>query len=208
MVFTNVHKAIRVANFIANISIVQSDGNLHYFCEADLHNLIEKNGFDQSWKSTINADEIFADEKNFLEEKFTGTLYCNGNTVHANKCILMAFGNNSNQIDAKPSQIFRLLIESQMDEDESDEIKISDVDSKVMLEILRFIYTGKVNYLHKRAKDLLDAANKFNVVGLKEAFVKVMEKQLSIENVVKILELAYELKRNDLKENCIDFIKL
>ncbi|KAL7013864.1 hypothetical protein ACKWTF_015620 [Chironomus riparius] len=76
MVFTNVHKAIRVANFIANISIVQSDGNLHYFCEADLHNLIEKNGFDQSWKSTINADEIFADEKNFLEEKFTGTLYC------------------------------------------------------------------------------------------------------------------------------------
>ncbi|KAL7013865.1 hypothetical protein ACKWTF_015621 [Chironomus riparius] len=149
--------------------------------------------------------ESFVNNPHFSNIKITCS---DGNTVHANKCTLMDFGNNFNQIDAKPSQIFRLLIESQMDEDKSDEIKISDVDSKIMLEIMRFIYTGKVNYLHKRAKDLLDAANKFNVVGLKEAFVKVMEKQLSIENVVEILELAYELKRNDLKENCIDFIKL
>ena len=73
---------------------------------------------------------------------------------------------------------------------------------------MRFIYTLKVNYLHKRAKDLINSANKYNVVGLKEAYVKVMEKELSIDNVVEFLELSCELKKDNLKANCIDFIKL
>jgi len=42
-------------------------------------------------------------------------------------------------------------------------VDITDVDRDVMLEMLRFIYTGKASSLDKMAADLLAAADKVSV---------------------------------------------
>jgi len=42
-------------------------------------------------------------------------------------------------------------------------VDITDVDRDVMLEMLRFIYTGKASSLDKMAADLLAAADKVSI---------------------------------------------
>jgi len=54
-------------------------------------------------------------------------------------------------------------------------VEITDVDRDVMLEMLRFIYTGKAPSLDKMAADLLAAADKVRIyirVGL--AYLLIM----------------------------------
>jgi speckle-type POZ protein len=52
------------------------------------------------------------------------------------------------------------MFESQMLEGISNRVQINDVDSDVMNEVLRFIYTGKTNSIEKMADLLLAAADK------------------------------------------------
>lgn len=154
--------------------------------------------------STLKNYENLVNNPQFSDFKI---ICSDGKTVYAHKCILMAFGNDGSK-DVKPSQFFRAMIESQMTESKNGEMKVSDVDSRTMLELMRFIYTGKVKYLHNRASDLLIVADKYDIVGLKGYCVEVLEQQLSLENVVELLKISYVLNIGKLRENCIDFIKL
>ena len=52
------------------------------------------------------------------------------------------------------------MFESQMLEGLSNRVVIEDVDSDVMREVLRFIYTGKANSIDKMADLMLAAADK------------------------------------------------
>ena len=130
-----------------------------------------------------------------------------GVTINAHKCILMSFGNDGTE-EAKPSQFFRSMIESQMNESQSGEMKVAGVNSATMLELMRFIYAGKVDELFKRTDKLLILAHKCDIVDLKKVCVQILELQLSEENVLKMLKVAYILDVVKLRENCFDFIKL
>jgi speckle-type POZ protein len=52
------------------------------------------------------------------------------------------------------------MFEHQMIEGKSNRVKIDDVDPDVMTEVLRFIYTGRINNIEKMSDLLLPVADK------------------------------------------------
>ncbi|XP_070501600.1 speckle-type POZ protein B-like [Chironomus tepperi] len=119
----------------------------------------------------------------------------------------MTYSNNGST-NVQPYQYFRSMIESQMNEGQSGVMKVTDVNSTIMLELMRFIYAGKVNQLYENASELLIVADKYGIVELKRVCVEALEQQLTENNVVELLKFTYVLDILKLRENCIDFIKL
>jgi speckle-type POZ protein len=63
--------------------------------------------------------------------------------------------------------VFAAMFEHDMEEGQSNNVIITDIDNEVVFEMLRFIYTGKVNHREKMAFDLLAAADKYDLGRLK-----------------------------------------
>lgn len=137
-------------------------------------------------------------EKLLNNEKFSdfGFFCSDGETVHANSCII-----------AIQCPAFEAMLGTEMEESKSAEATIEDVDSETMLELLRFIYCGKVNDMAKVDDKLLAAANKYGIEELKPLCASSLMDNLEIENVMEVLALADLHDQKHLKENCIDFIK-
>ena len=75
---------------------------------------------------------------------------------------------------------------------------------------VEFIYTAKVDkaILAKEALSLLEVGDKYQVPGLKELAEEEMMKQLSRENMVKLLAISDLYRAKDLREAAIKFTKL
>ena len=91
--------------------------------------------------------------------------------------------------------------------DEHNFAKFEDIDSKTMLELLRFIYSGQVTSIEEVDLELLITANRFGIVDLKEMCVSSLMETFPEKGFTKVLKIADELKIQDLKENIIDYIK-
>jgi speckle-type POZ protein len=69
-------------------------------------------------------------------------------------------------------------------------VTIKDFDLETIREMLRFMYTQKVENLQKVDLELLKAANKYDLLDLKELCAKSTGNDLSVENITKILRIA------------------
>ena len=68
------------------------------------------------------------------------------------------------------------MFEHQMLEGKSNRVKIDDVDPDVMTEVLRFIYTGRINNIEKMSDLLLPVADKVNKnFNLRKLYFKKMD---------------------------------
>lgn len=85
--------------------------------------------------------------------------------------------------------------------------EMPEIDSATMLELLRFIYCGKVNNIGKIALKLLIASHKFGLDNLEKICISSLMGLISVSTVNEILEIADRMTEEKLKENCIDFIK-
>ena len=65
------------------------------------------------------------------------------------------------------SQVFAAMFEHDMEEAKHNRVEVKDVDSEVMDQMLRFIYTGKAPDLERMAAELLAAADKYALDRLK-----------------------------------------
>lgn len=68
---------------------------------------------------------------------------------------------------ATRSPVFAACFEHKMTEAQSDRVIIDDVDSDVMHEMLRYMYTGTAPNLERMADTLLAAADKYQLDRLK-----------------------------------------
>ncbi|OXU25005.1 hypothetical protein TSAR_013445 [Trichomalopsis sarcophagae] len=59
---------------------------------------------------------------------------------------------------AKRSPVFAAMFQTQMKETQENEVMIEDVEHDVFVEMLRFIYSGKVHHLDRIARELLPTA--------------------------------------------------
>jgi hypothetical protein len=84
------------------------------------------------------------------------TLACEGREFHCVKALLVA-----------RSQVFAAMFEHDMEEAKHNRVEVKDVDSEVMDQMLRFIYTGKAPDLERMAAELLAAADKYALDRLK-----------------------------------------
>ena len=109
------------------------------------------------------------------------------------------------------SPVFRGMFQAEMKEKESKMVEIQDLDSTVVLDLLKFMYTGRccineANPVPKAVSDLLQAADKYQVVVLKKMCEEVMIKILEPNNSLEILEYADMYGAQELKKRALDLV--
>jgi len=86
-------------------------------------------------------------------------------------------------------------------------VTISDFSFDVVMEMLRFIYTGEAPNLKDMAVNLMAAADKYELDGLKAMCANYMGDHLSIDSAPIVLKAADLYNMEHLKTNAIIFIK-
>jgi len=112
-----------------------------------------------------------------------------GKEVKAHKLILSA-----------RSPVFAAMFRSDMKEKEMDQIDIPDISPVVFNELLRFIYTDRVQLTEDNAEPLLAAANQYLLLSLKTHCEEFVIKGLSTENCVEMFVLAEMYDASHLKK--------
>ncbi|KAJ8675308.1 hypothetical protein QAD02_011094 [Eretmocerus hayati] len=107
-----------------------------------------------------------------------------GKTIHAHKILMSTY------------RVFAAMFEHNMKESTQNIIDVDDIEFDVMLELIRFIYTGKIHGMEMIAQDLLIAADKYDICELKDQCSKYLCCTLSIHNVLQLMNFAN--KYNDI----------
>ncbi|OXU31357.1 hypothetical protein TSAR_014930 [Trichomalopsis sarcophagae] len=90
-----------------------------------------------------------------------------------------------------------------------DRLEIDGVEVQVMREVLRFVYTGKIEQLPKLSRDLLVYAEKYEMEGLREICERALIDHLALDldNVGDMLALVDKCRKaENLKKVVIDFV--
>jgi len=106
---------------------------------------------------------------------------------------------------AARSPVFAAMFNHDLEETKLGVVSITDLDTEVLREMLKFIYTGKVAQLDTMADALLAAADKYALERLKIMCEEALASNLSIENVCDILILADLHNAKQLKNIAIDY---
>lgn len=132
-------------------------------------------------------------KKTFEREMFADIeLQTKDGSLKANKTILSIRSPVFNAILSKDWQV--------------SSVDVQDFDSKTMKEVLRFIYYNEVEDLKLLARDLIYAAEKFDIEGLKKLCLNNIIESLSTENVVESLIISDRIKAPKLFTECLELI--
>ena len=92
------------------------------------------------------------------------------------------------------------------EENHKNKVKIENIDSRVFQEILRYMYTGKVDGIDTIVKDLLVAADKYMLQGLKKICEEHFKKTLTNENIFEYGLIGDKFNLWSLKKKIINVI--
>lgn len=137
------------------------------------------------------------DYKQLLDNKIGSdiVLAVGDQKFEAHKSILMA-----------RSPVFLAMFTNNMKESRESEITIPDIEPHIFKKILYSIYTDEVTELDENAEDLLEAADRFQLLSLKEMCEKSLCNSVTIERAITILTLAERHNAKQLIDFVADFI--
>lgn len=137
--------------------------------------------------------EQLVDDKEFSDVELT--VEDDNKTLWAHKSIL-----------GKRSRVFAAMFRNDMSEKRENKVKIVDVRHEVLLEMLRYMYTGKVNGIKTIAGELLIAADKYSLDGLRLMCGEVLADDVDVDNAFERIKLAVQHRVNTLKAKVIEFM--
>ncbi|CAG5101215.1 Similar to spop-b: Speckle-type POZ protein B (Xenopus laevis) [Cotesia congregata] len=88
------------------------------------------------------------------------------------------------------SPVLAAMFTHELDEKKSNQIFITDITADIFEKVLEFIYTDEVSGLNAIAEDLLEAADKYQILSLKEMCEVSLCKTLKPENAIRRMDLA------------------
>ena len=107
---------------------------------------------------------------------------------------------------AARSPVFRAMLTTGMKEAATNSVEVPDFCSKTMRELLRFIYCGEIE-IPEGATDLIFAAEKYEVLELKEICIDRLISDLSDENVIETLIIADRVSGTErLAAGCVETV--
>lgn len=106
---------------------------------------------------------------------------------------------------ASRSPVFAAVFEHDMIENQKNVINIEDIEYAVLSEVFRFIYSGKVHEISSRLFDILRAADKYAIEGLKILCEETMLYEIKLENAINYLIEADKYNCSNVNK-IIDFI--
>ncbi|KAJ8669865.1 hypothetical protein QAD02_001124 [Eretmocerus hayati] len=137
-------------------------------------------------------------ERFFNSEKLSDVKIIVGDkTINAHKIIL-----------SSQSDVFAAMLEHHMVENDQGVINIDDIDYDVMLEIVRFMYVGRVERIVNKMKELLVAADKYALAELVILCGKCMCLNLTPGNVLEYANFAHTHRVDELEKAAISFFTL
>ncbi|WBR61423.1 BTB POZ roadkill-like [Drosophila suzukii associated hytrosavirus 1] len=105
------------------------------------------------------------------------------------------------------SDVFHAMFSHNMLEACTNVVHIKEFHKDVVREFIRFIYTDTVNNLPTLINGILDAAEKYNIQGLKRHCEKYLCKSLSIKTAVRTLLLANVYNMDELLKTTSQLIE-
>jgi len=100
---------------------------------------------------------------------------------------------------ASRSPYFRALFNSRMDEYKTGKLDIVDMDSDTVRDVITYIYTSQVHDLESKAHELLAAADRYDLPGLKKSCENSLISYLSQDTVLDLFVLADMHNANELR---------
>ncbi|KAJ8667654.1 hypothetical protein QAD02_009317 [Eretmocerus hayati] len=148
-----------------------------------------------NWQSEFDALDCFESILYDLKHSDVTLVAKGGEKVPAHKNFLLA-----------RSPVFKASFKSHKSDSQMIEIQIEDMDVGVLKEMLRFIYTGKVNRYDDFLDKLLNAADRYQLEGLRTLCEHRMRETLRTENSLDYLKICSDFNLTDSKELILQFI--
>ncbi|CAI5474547.1 unnamed protein product [Closterium sp. Yama58-4] len=105
------------------------------------------------------------------------------------------------------SDAFRAMFDGgYREEKEAKDIEIPNISLPVFESMMRCIYTGAVEVRPEMAQDLLRAADQYLLETLKRLCEHAIAKDLTVENVANVYELAETYHAQSLRQMCVLFV--
>lgn len=196
-------KYIKRILFLNENDLVSLNGTLKLFCKVNLKSKpAHIESLPNSDKNYIKNEETkhrlkeFDDFEALLESGTYGDIVfiVEERKMRAHRAILVC-----------RSLVFEEMLQLNTTENQENTLEIADIKYEVMKEVLRFIYVGRVNDIDRQAVDLLIAADKFHIPGLKALCETVLCESLSVDNAMEYLKLAATCNTIKLKGHIIEF---
>lgn len=148
---------------------------------------------------TIERADILDDYETLLFDKkssdFT-VISADKKIIHVHKAIL-----------ACRSPVFKAMFGHDMLEKNQNIVNIEDVKHEALIELLRFIYSGKVNRIEQIFCELLYAADKYCIESLKLMCEESIVNNLTVTNAMEYLVLSDKNNASVAKKKILIFIR-
>jgi speckle-type POZ protein len=83
----------------------------------------------------------------------------------------------------------------------------NSVGSKILLNVIRFIYTGQINDFENCLFEYLRFAKDYAMKSLQEKCMQKLTESITAENVFDRFAFAYDYNHEELKTKCFDFFE-
>lgn len=132
----------------------------------------------------------------FLDEILTDVVIktSGGKIIQAHKCVLAR------------SPVFCAMFQNETLEKQKSEVHVKDIEHSVMKEVIRFMYTDKVDMLDPIAGELLIAADYYDLPELKGICLKSLESNVNLNNFVYSLQISEKFEIKTLKDAVLKFV--
>lgn len=105
------------------------------------------------------------------------------------------------------SVLFRAMFKHNMQESKDGIVYITDIDFSVLQEMVRYMYSGVLRSIDVTlTHDLFVAADKYNLQELKVMCTNLMERHLTVHNILCITRLACAYREVSLQHACHSFL--
>lgn len=105
------------------------------------------------------------------------------------------------------SPVFYAMLTNDMQESRQNVANVLDFDSNVMREMLRFIYCNEVEGLDEISRELIYAAEKYQLEKLKEICTDNIIASLEVKNIVESLIISDRVSNTKrIYAKCVDLI--
>ncbi|UYV73264.1 SPOPL [Cordylochernes scorpioides] len=120
----------------------------------------------------------------------------NNQEIHAHKAILSA-----------RSSVFAAMFRNDMKENKENTVDLSHIKYDLLIEVVKYIYTGISTNLPQMAEQILPLAAMYELERLKHLCEKELSDRVTIDTATKLLILADNHSAQQLKEYIINYIK-
>ncbi|XP_002739771.1 kelch-like protein 24 [Saccoglossus kowalevskii] len=131
-----------------------------------------------------------------VESKFTDVTLCVDGTIFpCHKLVL-----------ASSSEYFKGMFSSGMRESKEEKIHLRDVQSHAVELMLDYIYTGKAVITGSNLQALLEAANMFQVLTLRDGCIKFMLENMDASNCLGVWQMAESFSLAAASEKALEYV--